>query len=369
MKKGAVPQLDSTWWEQNKGKTVPNAGLTAALKAFESMSGKIDDKCRTDVMHETLAKLDEVAKAVKATLTKCNKKLHQETMEALERYDDVIDRFRGPIEKKIAKIEDAVEALDSKSKEHAGKLSPKWQEFAAIVGALRTAVEEAEKTPDPAKYKGWEALANSAAADGQQKFAEVQQWAKEIEAAAAKIPNRAGYSREIGEAIKRYASTLATMDGALGRDIKPMVGELKEAVKVLRKAEAERDTMMATLKSSVEEIAKVADLEDSLFRQLEYKLQNFKATSKILREAQKKYGAELDGLKKRREAVKNAVLPLRGPIDAQPRDNRDLVKLFNEFQAVNARIGEGNGGVEKQIREILAKDYERMAKKLESQGN
>ena len=44
------------------------------------------------------------------------------------------------------------------------KLQPKWQEFAAVLEALRKAVDEAQKKPDAGKFDGFYKLIASAQA-------------------------------------------------------------------------------------------------------------------------------------------------------------------------------------------------------------
>ena len=143
----------------------------------------------------------------------------------------------------------------------------------------------------------------------------------------------------------------------MGTDIPELISDLEEVMEAYGKKLAD------TLKKSIAAVTKVAEEEDNLFLQLDYKLKHFQATSVILRKVQKEYGSQLDARKARRVTERDIVVPLR---DEAGRDGwRSEGFLYNKFQEINARIGEGNNGVEKQIRDLLNKDYVEKAKQLE----
>ncbi len=94
MKKGAIPELSQKWWSSNKGKTVPSTGLGEVLKTYEI------EKNKSSMDYEEMLKaLEKVGPAVTKAIKKCNKTLHAETIEALERYPAVIEKEKKWIEK------------------------------------------------------------------------------------------------------------------------------------------------------------------------------------------------------------------------------------------------------------------------------
>jgi hypothetical protein len=94
MKKGAVPELSHKWWSKNKGVTVPSTGLGDALKDYEI------EKNKSSMDYEImLARLDTVETVAAKAITKCNKTLHAETIEALKKYPGVIKTERAWINK------------------------------------------------------------------------------------------------------------------------------------------------------------------------------------------------------------------------------------------------------------------------------
>ncbi len=90
MKKGAVPELSHKWWSKNKGLTVPSTGLGDALKDYEIQKNKSSMD-----YEEMLKALEKVETVAAKAITKCNKTLHAETIEALKKYPGVIKTERA----------------------------------------------------------------------------------------------------------------------------------------------------------------------------------------------------------------------------------------------------------------------------------
>lgn len=94
MKKGATPELRQKWWKDNKAKTLKKTGLGAALKDYE-VAEKLSNYKRM------LKALDAVKKKARTAEGACVKKLHDETLAALQRYPRIIQEKEVGIRRDI----------------------------------------------------------------------------------------------------------------------------------------------------------------------------------------------------------------------------------------------------------------------------
>ena len=106
MKKGEQPQLDSNWWEKNKGKHHPQVDARSLRQGLRGQGKHLRHVPRRDD-EGVLETLDDISKEAKRLSGACNKKLHAETIECLQKFDGVIERYRGPIKKRLEKVEEA----------------------------------------------------------------------------------------------------------------------------------------------------------------------------------------------------------------------------------------------------------------------
>ena len=106
MKKGAAPELRQKWWSKNKAMTLKKTGLGAALKDYE-VAEKLSNSKRM------LKALDAVKKKAKTAEGACVKKLHDETLAALQRYPRIIQEKEVDISREI-KWEDVEEGKAEK---------------------------------------------------------------------------------------------------------------------------------------------------------------------------------------------------------------------------------------------------------------
>lgn len=144
MKKGAVPEISHKWWSKNKGVTVPSTGLGDALKDYEI------EKNKSSMDYEEMLKLlDKVETVAAKAITKCNKTLHAETIEALKKYPGVIKTEREWINKNY-------EAYQKRFLEEAeGRVPPQKMSAPGTVFSwnLGEQVEKVVGKPKAIKYK------------------------------------------------------------------------------------------------------------------------------------------------------------------------------------------------------------------------
>lgn len=245
MKKGAVPQLTYSWWDKNKGATVPKTGLGAALKAYESAKGKITDKCSVEVLKTAREKLYEVNETAAAAIKKCNKTLHKETIEALERFDGVVKKEAEPLIKDIGDLEAELMKLDEYEKHFYPLAQKAKKEFDAVAMGVEAAMKKAVAGEgSPKDVATWLKLADSAERLANEKFQDARAAFSNLDTFLKTASKRlkTGHSSQVAEVLMPFSKLIAPMDGSFG-GIKSNAKKLKEAAeKLLEGDESEEES-------------------------------------------------------------------------------------------------------------------------------
>jgi hypothetical protein len=231
MKKGAVPQLTYAWWDKNKASTLPKTGLGAALKDYEAAKKKVNDKCSVDVLREARDKLYQVNETASAAIKKCNKTLHKETMEALERFDGVVKQEAKPLIDDIGDLEAELMALQQLQQRFLPIATKAKKEFDAIAMGLETALKQAESGEgSPKDVDRWLKLADAAEGLAKSKMEEARAAFKNLDEFLKGASKRlkAGHGSLVADTLMPFSRLIAPMDGSLG-GIKSNARKLKAA--------------------------------------------------------------------------------------------------------------------------------------------
>ena len=249
MKKGAVPQLTFTWWDKNKPSTLPATGLGKALKAYEAAKKNINDKCTVEVLREAREKLYEVNETATAAIKKCNKTLHKETIEALERFDGVVKQEAKPLIDDIGTLELELLTLQKLSDKFLPVATKAKKEFDAIAMGVESDVKKAEAGDGtPKAVSRWIKLADAAEGLAKAKMEEARAAFKNLDEflKAASKRFKTGHGSLVAETLTPFSRLIAPMDGSMG-GIKANAKKLKAAAeKMLEGNESQEEEDAST---------------------------------------------------------------------------------------------------------------------------
>ncbi|HUB78616.1 MAG TPA: hypothetical protein VMB03_07470, partial [Bryobacteraceae bacterium] len=94
MRKGEIPQFNEKWWKAARPAVMfTDPGLDRKLKDFEVAEDRFD----YDKMLKALAEIRAMAKTC---MDKCKPAIHSETIDALKKYPNLIDRKESDVRKK-----------------------------------------------------------------------------------------------------------------------------------------------------------------------------------------------------------------------------------------------------------------------------
>jgi hypothetical protein len=161
----AGPELTLAWWDKNKAKTLPPTNLGKALqtyeKALKGFAATVSRPGSTSLDNDFKileTAQDEVSKMIKATSLKCNKSLHKETIDNLNK---MLSKLQGEIgdhkkayaqaktvaaQKFMGVRENAIKQLETKNL--VKRLDPLSSGYTALDREWQ-AVQKIMKKPDP----------------------------------------------------------------------------------------------------------------------------------------------------------------------------------------------------------------------------